>query len=191
MDINIPFSQVLTEGQIQQVHETSLRILEEVGVSTDSEAILKACERAGARVDRPARNIKINRDMLEHALKTAPPSVTICGRDPDKDMLLQERKIHFGFGGTGVNYIRDLESGGIRVPTKEDVAEGSRLADALDHFSFVMVLASALDCPPAVQYLHELEAKYNNSRSTANRWPHCFIPRITRTFLNSLGLRRR
>jgi trimethylamine--corrinoid protein Co-methyltransferase len=163
MDINIPFSQVLTEGQIQQVHETSLRILEEVEVSTDSEAILKACERAGARVDRPARNIKINRDMLEHALKTAPTSVTICGRDPDKDMLLQEGKIHFGFGGTGVNYIRDLESGGIRVPTKEDVVEGSRLADALDHFSFVMVLASALDCPPAVQYLHELEAKYNNT----------------------------
>lgn len=163
MDINIPFSKVLTEGQIQEIHESSLQILEQVGISTDSEIILNTCERAGALVDRQSRRIKIDSDIVENALKTTPRNVTLYGRDPEKDMLLDEKKIHFGFGGTGVNYIRDLESGVIRIPTKKDVEEGSRLADALENFSFVMVLASALDCPSDVQYLHELEAKYNNT----------------------------
>jgi len=107
--------------------------------------------------------IKIPRDILEKTLKTAPSRVILSGRDPQKDMVLEESNVYFGFGGTGVNYIRDLETGELRVSNKRDVEDGSRLGDALDGFSFIMVLASAHDCPAAVQYLHELEAKYNHT----------------------------
>jgi len=161
--IRIPYSTILTQNQIEEVHETSLRILEDVGVSSNSQTILKIFKQAGANIDHESKRIKITRKMVEDALKTAPRKVTLYGRDPQKDMILEEGEVHFGFGGTGVNNIIDLETGKIRTPTKKDVEDGSRLGDALNSISFVMVLASANDCPPEVHYLHELQAKYENT----------------------------
>lgn len=163
MEVRIPYSTLLTQAQVEEVHGTSIRILEEIGVSTDSQAILKICEEAGARVDDKSRRIRISREMVENALKMAPRKVTLYGRDPRNDMVLEEGKVCFGFGGTGVPYIRDLETETIRTPTKKDVEDGSRLGDALPGISFILVLSSASDCPGEVQYLHELEAKYNNT----------------------------
>jgi trimethylamine--corrinoid protein Co-methyltransferase len=96
---------------MEEVHENSLKILENVGISTDSDAIINLCEDGGARIDHKSRRIRISREMVEDALDTTPPKVTIYGRDSLNDLILEEGKVYFGFGGTGVSYIRDLETG--------------------------------------------------------------------------------
>jgi trimethylamine--corrinoid protein Co-methyltransferase len=163
MELKIPYSTILSQTEMEEVHENSLKILENVGVSTDSDAIINLCEDGGARIDHKSRRIRISREMVENALNTTPPRVTIYGRDPSNDMTLEDGKVYFGFGGTGVSYIRDLETGKIVVPKKKDVEDGTRLGDALPGISYMMVLASACDCNPDVQFLHELDAKFNNT----------------------------
>jgi trimethylamine--corrinoid protein Co-methyltransferase len=163
MEVNIPCSTILSQKQIEQVHETSIKILSEIGVSTDSEKIISLFENAGAHINVDEKRIKISEDLITNAIKTCPKEIKLCGRDPKNDILVKEGDVFFGLGGTGVPYIRDVQTGKIRTPVKKDVENSAILGDALSNISIVMTLASANDCPGKVQYLHELEAKYNNT----------------------------
>ncbi|MGD2271925.1 MAG: trimethylamine methyltransferase family protein [Desulfobacterales bacterium] len=163
MEVRIPYSTMLSQPQVEEVHETSLKILQEIGVSTDSRTILKLCEDAGAQVDVKSGRIRISKEMVENSFKTIPRNIKLYGRDPQNDIVLKNGSVYFGLGGTGVPYIRDLDTEAIRTTTKKDVENSTRLGDALSGISFVMTLASASDCPGEVQYLHELEVKFNNT----------------------------
>jgi trimethylamine--corrinoid protein Co-methyltransferase len=145
------------------VHGTSIQILKESGMSTDSKNIMKLFKDADAQIDSNSGLIRINEELIENCLKKCPREIRLCGRDPQNDIVVKEDNVFFGLGGTGVPYIRDFETGRIRTPTKEDVENSARLGDFLSNISIVMSLASANDYPGKVQYLHELEAKYNNT----------------------------
>jgi len=154
---------LLGEKQIEQVHRETLRVLEQVGILTDSEKILEIFDGAGALIDGKKKRIKIPAKLVEEALGKAPSTVILRGRDSKKDIFLEDSRVYFGIGGTPVPFYRDPQTGEVRRPTKKDVADVARVGDALPGISFVMSLASAYDVPPEVEYLHELEVKYNNT----------------------------
>ena len=49
----------LTEESISRVHQTVMRIIEEVGFEVNSETALELFEGAGARVDREKRRVRL------------------------------------------------------------------------------------------------------------------------------------
>ena len=154
---------LLTRKEARDIHLASLEVLEDVGMRSPSEKILRVFEEAGAEIDRKDRLVKIPQHLVEESLRKAPKEIVFCGRKPKNDILLEDGRIYFGLGGTPVPYIRDVETGEIRRPTKKDMADATRVGDALPNIKFIMSIAGAFDVPYQAEYLHEFEVLFNNT----------------------------
>ncbi|MDP7741273.1 MAG: trimethylamine methyltransferase family protein [Lentisphaeria bacterium] len=148
----------LSENEVQRIHEAALKVLAETGISTDSELILDAFAGGSANVDRTERRIRIPRDLIDTALSQAPGSIVLHGRDPEKDILVEGRRLYFGLGGSPTPRYREPGTGRVREPTRKDVAQGAVVGDALENISFVMSLAGAYEATGDMHFLHEFEA---------------------------------
>ena len=159
--INGPDGGVLTflsDDELCRIHEATLEILQQVGIVTDSDLILSTFAAAGAEVDASDRRIRISPDFIEAALDTTPGSIVLHGRKPERDLQVKDRCTYFGLGGSPTPHFRELGTGNILTPAKQDVINSTVLGDALENIDFVMSLAGAYDCAPEMHYLHEYDA---------------------------------
>jgi trimethylamine--corrinoid protein Co-methyltransferase len=138
---------VLTEQQLQTLHEASLTILNEVGVQVPHAEMLDRFSAAGARVDREKEVVRIPPDLVGRSLNACGKQFTIYGRD-------RSRKAEFGVGKRNYNsvagealWVND-EFTGRRYATLEDVRTAARLGDALPWINVVGAMADAQDVPP-------------------------------------------
>ena len=148
---------ILTEGDIRQIHATTLEVIESVGVKFPSLKALNLLKAHGAKVDHETMVARISGDVLETYLAKAPPVFTLAAVNPDLDLPLDGNHSYLGTDGCGVEII-DAFSGERRRSTKQDVSDVARVADYLDAIAFHWVPISAQDCPPQSRGLHELEA---------------------------------
>ena len=153
----------LTNDQARDIHVASLEILESVGMHCPSAKIMGIFREGGAWVDEKEKRIRIPQSLVEEALRKVPKEIVFCGRSAENDILLEDSRVYFGMGGTPVPYIRDLETGEMRRPGKEDMNQATRLGDALPNIKFLMTIAGAYDVPYEVEYIHEFEALFNNT----------------------------
>ena len=65
---------VLSSADIERIHQASLSLLEQHGVTSDSDLILDIFRRAGAETDLDERLIRVPTSMVEAALAAAPRS---------------------------------------------------------------------------------------------------------------------
>lgn len=152
-----------TKSDLEKIHLGTIEILEKVGLKSASKDILKTFADAGAYVDFKAMSVKIPEHLIKEALKKAPKQVVIYGRNEKQAIVLENKRTYFGLGGTPTPHILDVETGEIRRPGKRDVAECTKLGDALPNMDFIMTIAGAFDVPYEVEYLHEWEAMLNNT----------------------------
>jgi len=148
----------LTREATKKIHNSSLRILKEIGLRSSSKSIARLFCDVGAEVDFDSGIIKIPESMVNEALGKAPDSVAIYGRDPKKAISLGGKRIYFGLGGTPTPYILDHRTDEWRRPTKKDMIEATRLGDGLPEMDFIMSIAGAFDVPYEVEYIHEWDA---------------------------------
>jgi len=153
----------LSRKQLEEIHSATLEVLEQVGLRTASQRILEVFDKGGAEIDHKDARIWIPEHLVEESLARAPKQVVICGRDPRNDILLEDSRVYYGFGGTPTTFIRDVETGESRRPTKKDFADATRLGDALPNMSFLMSIAGAYDVPYEVEYEHEWQMLFNNT----------------------------
>lgn len=154
---------LLTNSQIYNIHMATLEVLEGVGINTPSHRILDIFANAGADVDFKNKRIKIPQHLVEEALKKVPKEITLCGRNPKYDLLLEDNLVYYGLGASAAPYIIDNKTGEFRRPVKKDVADTTLLGDALPNIHFIMPIAGSYDVPEEVQYIHDLEAILNNT----------------------------
>jgi trimethylamine---corrinoid protein Co-methyltransferase len=154
---------VLSQEDLHRIHEASLRLLEEVGMYSESDLILDIFKKAGAMADSQTRVIKLSPDMVAAALSTAPASFVLHGREPKYDLLLEPGRVYFGMGGTPEPSFYDYESRGPRLPTTNDVVMCTRVGHALQNIDFVMTLCSARDVSPEESYFYEYDALFRNT----------------------------
>ncbi len=114
---------VLRPEQVDQIHEGSLRVLEEYGIRLLSAPARKLFEQAGAIVDHDTGLVRVGRDVIEATLATTIPEFTLTPRNP-------ERAIRFG----GNNLIFGLVSG---PPAVHDRINGRRPSNLADYKNFV------------------------------------------------------
>ncbi|MEM1515461.1 MAG: trimethylamine methyltransferase family protein [Candidatus Bathyarchaeia archaeon] len=147
----------LSKDDVEKIHQTSLRILEEIGIKSSSKIILDFFKKEGAETDEKTGLIKIPENLVKDSLKKAPSKVVIYGYNPKNAIVLENKRIYFGFGGTPTPYILDHVTGEIRRPTKEDVIKATRLGEYLSEMDFIMTIAGAFDVPYELEYIHEWE----------------------------------
>ena len=138
----------LSPDDIATIHETSLTILENIGMTYERglEAILDMAEGKGAKVDREKARIYFERDLVATQAALAPEQVLLYSRGGDNDLDLARHRVYLGTGGAAVK-ILDLETGEARPTTLNDLFQLARLADSLENIHFFVRPCVATDIP--------------------------------------------
>jgi trimethylamine--corrinoid protein Co-methyltransferase len=154
---------VLTDEQLDMVHEASLEILGRTGVRFDGEDARRRLLRAGA-TNHPSRKdvVTFPRSVVEKAVSKVPREFTYFARDPDWD-IKYDGEHTFPYSGGGDPKIMDIDTGIIRHSTFADVERATRLGDALENNHFASHLVIANDVPPEMIELRTMEAAMRNS----------------------------
>lgn len=154
---------VLTEDQLDAIHEASLAILRSTGVRFDSEAARKRLLDAGT-VAHPSRKdvITFPEEVVEEALRKLPDRGTYYARDPRWDITYDGEHM-FPYCGAGDPKIIDSETGQVRHSTYADVETAARLGDALENNHYASSLVMANDAPPGLVLVKTVEAAMKNT----------------------------
>jgi trimethylamine:corrinoid methyltransferase-like protein len=153
---------VLPEATIERIHGATLEVLERVGVQVRSDDMIRRLGTAGAGADPSSGRVRFPREVVEEAIGLAPRTLLLAGRDPACDLVLDGSNGYLAVDGNAAE-ILDLDTGDRRASSKADLAEITRVADALPQIGFVWQPVAARDMPLAVQPLHELHAQYTNT----------------------------
>ncbi len=120
--------ELLTPDGIERIHDTSMRILEDLGIemmNAEARSILAA---AGADVDEASGLVRVDRGLVEQALATVPAQVTLTPRNP-------EHAIHLG--GNHLNF--SLVAG---PPSVHDRVKGRRPGNYEDYCNLIRLAQS-------------------------------------------------
>lgn len=138
---------ILSEDDIEKVHENTLLILEETGVKVGSAKALDMLEHGGATVDRDIKTAYINEHMVNSAVKSMPKEIRLCARNPAQDMQTPRTGYpYMATNGTAV-YTVDHNTGEKRMTMGKDLMDFSVLSDAIDSIDYVWPIVTAHDGP--------------------------------------------
>ena len=129
-----PFS----EADVQKIHHAAMTLLEKGGVKVFTRMGREYLRRAGAGVDESSCIVRMPRSLVEDAIASAPHSVTLCGRDPRHDIVLEGANVYLGTGGTAI-HVLDIDTGARRPSTLADVRDMARLVDGCDWVHFFLI----------------------------------------------------
>ena len=139
------FLTVLSEEDIQHIHEATLRVLDEVGLWLPNQEALEILEGGGAKVDFEKQIACYPPDMVEKAIQLFPPGFTWHARNPENTIQIDGSRTYFSMPDSALNLI-DVQ--GLRRPSQaRDGEDICRLCDALPN----MAVASTGINPPDMQ----------------------------------------
>ncbi|MFC5413313.1 trimethylamine methyltransferase family protein [Dongia soli] len=118
----------LSQDQLMAIHEASLRLLEEIGIEFMGKAARQKFREAGAGVDEDTGQVRIPRELITEALKTAPSSFVLTPRNPARRLHIGENHISFS-----------LVAG---PPNIHDCVNGRRSGNYQDYISLIKLAQS-------------------------------------------------
>ncbi len=126
---------VISDDDMNWIHEASLKILEETGVVFHSEEALAICKKQGAKVN--GKTVYFPKKLVGQALENAPETFMWQARNDAYSVTVgdKQEKLLFQPNG-GPVYIQDLDKGR-RAATLEDFANIIKLCHASDIVSLV------------------------------------------------------
>ena len=123
---------ILTDHELAQIHQSSLRVLWETGILLEDTAS-RAMLRDHGSQERQGR-ICIPPDLVESSLSLCPQSVILAGRGGE--VRLGDGSLHVHNLG-GARDVYDPATHRLRPALTSDVAESTRLMDALEELGVV------------------------------------------------------
>lgn len=146
----IPRYGILSQDEIESIHQATLKVLSEVGVLVYHPEVLQHLADAGATVDTESQLVKIDETLLMDSLGKAGKSYMLYGRDGS-------RSARFGYGDmvtisspgqyAWVEPIQKVR----RPPTSEDTHKAILVADALEHIDIVGAMTQPVDIPTPIR----------------------------------------
>ncbi len=150
----------LSDEDVTKIHETSLRILEEIGVKVGLEEALNVFKKNGAKVN--GEIVRIPPSLVEQALRLVPHRFLMAGREEKNDLILEDKRVYLGTGGAALN-ILDLDTGEARPGTLRDVAQIAKLVDALENVHFYLRPCIPQDIPKELVDINQFYVMLSNT----------------------------
>ena len=145
------FFELLSAAQIEQVHEATLDVMEDVGLDFHYAPACDLLAKGGAKVD--GQRVFFPRSLVEAKIKTPPSQFTLYARDPDHNLTVGGDSITF----VPVNcppFVADLDHGR-REGTLQDFENFVRLTGASQNLDMCSnTLVEPVDIPVPRRHLH-------------------------------------
>jgi len=137
---------LLTDAQVQTLHEAALTILEETGLLVRNEAAREVFQRHDCRVDAETGIVRFPRAVVERWRQAFPGRFHFYGRDPKYDVVLPDDGPLLANASACPNVI-DLETGAERRAVSADLARIAHLISELPGYDIFSVATLADDAP--------------------------------------------
>ena len=134
---------VFSDDEINAIHQTALRVLEELGIKVLLEEARHRFRKAGAVVDHETQMVNIGRDIVSEALETAPKSIPVRTGNRERDFTLELGALLFGAGAGSPNVMD--KSRGRRAGTLRDFDDFIRLTQSFDALHFLVPFVEPQD----------------------------------------------
>lgn len=121
------YREIFSKEQIEQIHESTLYILEKVGIHFTYQPALDVLANGGAKID--GKTAYFPRQMVEEQIKKAPSQFTLYARNPKNNLTIDMDNIVFT-PGYGAPFVTDLDRGR-RKASLQDYENFAKLS----HFS--------------------------------------------------------
>jgi len=162
---------VLTDEQIDRIHEASVAILERVGVHVPHPETLGRFADAGAAVDAETQRVRIPPGLVTRSLGQAGKQFTLYGRDVSRTAAFGQGRRNYN-SVAGEAFWVDRPGAPRRSARLGDVATASRFADALDGINLVGAMADPQDVPAAARCVAVLATQLKHTTKPVHFWYH-------------------
>ena len=122
------YFQYFSQDDLQQIHDSSLRVLESVGIDFFYEPAIKLLAKAGCKVD--GKRVFFPPKLIDAQIAKAPSQFTLYARNPGKNVTI---------GGNNIAYIPCYGA-----PVVNDLDEGRRDSTLQDYINFVKLTHASL-----------------------------------------------
>ena len=121
---------LLSDDAVEQIHQTALSILQEVGMVILSDKARSYYAEAGFAIDANSDLIHFDKELIEALVTKAPSSFTLHARNPDRNIKIGDGHAAFCSVG-GPAYVMDLDKGR-RNGTYAEMCDFIRVVQSLD-----------------------------------------------------------
>ncbi len=135
----------LSPDALDRIHDASLQILEEIGISGAPQVVVDTITSRGGTLGNDGR-LLFPKELVAKALGGFRRGFRLFGRTPGRDLDVTGAKVHAGSGGASPNIV-DMSNGAYRAATLADLYDAARLVDTLDHVQFFSRSMIAGDMP--------------------------------------------
>jgi trimethylamine--corrinoid protein Co-methyltransferase len=154
---------VLSDGEIQAIHEASLEILERTGVKVGSARMFRFLREQGLPVDESRMVVRFPAARVEAAIETVPARFEVFNREGQPAFVLGDGVPRIAAGHNAVFWV-DSDTGKTRPSTVADVARFARLCERLPNIDMVGIPVMPQDVPiPGNTLLHGVKACIEHS----------------------------
>ena len=150
--------QILSDDELEMIHDNSMRIMEEVGVLMPYDHAKELLAKAGAKVEGDI--VKIPRSLTEWAIKTAPSSYTIHSVNDAKSVEMDCETTRY-VGPYGSPFVLDLDNGRHNA-TIDDFRKIVTICDALENIDIQSHISC--ECSDIDEHIRPLNMVYNTMR---------------------------
>jgi trimethylamine--corrinoid protein Co-methyltransferase len=163
--------EICSVEQIDQLHQASMHILENVGLEFLDDEAIEIWQAAGAKVDRSLRRVWPDRGLVMEAVASAPASFTWRARNATRNVFIGGDSIAFA-PNSGMAYVTDLEKGR-RPSTFQDFENFLKLAQLSNSLHFAAsTLVEPQDIPVSVRHLRRMVAAFTLTDKAAREAAH-------------------
>ena len=137
------FLKYFSDTEVESIHQTTLRILSEIGIVMTQKEGVEILSGAGAAVKND--RVYLAPTLVEETVRKCPSEVRLEGRNK-KPLVLGDGSLHFHNAG-GAREVYD-PAGNVRRPAViQDVKDSTRLLDALENCSSITTFFTPQDVP--------------------------------------------
>ena len=122
----------LSGDELISIHQTSMQLLEKVGVHIEGKKFLEIFKKAGALVDFKEKRIFFPPSLINEILANCSPHLTLYDTLGEKSIVFGEDRSHFGTHGFPSQY-RDRVTGEIRNGKYSELIDFLKVADVLEY----------------------------------------------------------
>lgn len=140
-------TEILPELDLDQIHRSSLQILDQVGVELHGELGRdRLAAYSGVRLD--GTRVFLSPEFVQWVVEQAPPGYILCAQNPQYDIALGQGNVYYS-SGFSATFVVDRAQRVFRPASLHDVARYLQLADLLENAHLLLTPFVPQDLEPA------------------------------------------